>query len=554
MSRERTEPTVVTPEDPRPPSPGEQPTAPQPASGDSPTAGYGGAVPEGGPSTPPPAEPPTEVLGSDGPPSGPSRPMWFIPVLLTVAVLAVAGVATAAVLKLTAGGPRPDEVVPGNALAFASLDLDPSAGQKIDAARFLRKFPAIRDQVRGEDLRRSLAEALLESDEKLSGISYDKDIEPWLGQRLGIAVLPPADGADEPQVVGALQVTDEDAAREGFRKLDKASGGSDSGVAFLEDYAVLAESQRAADRFAEAAGRRSLAEDARYAADMEALGETGVSSGWVNLGRVGEAVGAARPGAAADLGGQGLAGRLTYALRFTGDDLELAAKTVGVKGVRAVTGPGDVGLASLPATTAFAVGIANGDKQVPYVWNQVLSQVDGTPAAAQFDQFVAQIEAAGFALPEDLATLFGSSLTFAVDGEGLTGQPPRLGVRSVTDPDEATRILDRIELLVGSSFGQVIERRTLPDGVVVATDRGYADELATDGGLGGEPGFDAALPDVGSADLAMWLSMRQLEDVIASQSDDPDARQALAALDAIGLSMQATGEGSATYTLRVVTR
>lgn len=508
------------------------------------------------PSAPnPPDDQPTIVAAGAGPPSGAGRPAWFVPALVLVAALAVAGVASAAVFKLTAGGARADEVVPASTLAFATLDLDPSAAQKVDAARFLRKFPQLRDKVDGDDLRRSMVEALLESDPSLSGIRYDRDIEPWLGDRLGIAVLPPAKSGDQPKVVGALQVRDEDAARDGLRKLDKASGGSPTGVAYLEGYVLLAESQRTADRAADSARGRSLAENPQYSGDVEQLGETGVSSGWVDVDGIGDAVRASNPQAATALGGQGLTGRLTYTVRFSGDDLELSAKAYGMTGSRPVSGPGDTGLARLPATTAFAVGVANGERAIPAYWDRLRDQLEGTPQGAPFGQLVAQAEAVGFTLPDDLASLFGSSFTIAFDGQGLTGAgPPRFGARSVTDPDEATRILDQVQALAGPAFAQVVTRERLPDGVVVATDPGYAQELATDGDLGSEPGFTEALPGLESADMAMWVGIRALQPVLASRVNDPETAEALAGVDAVGLTATVDGAGTATYTVRVVTR
>src|SRR5687767_7602685 len=44
-------------------------------------------------------------------------------------------------------GPQPAEALPAGTLAYASIDLDPSGAQKIEAIRFLRKFPAFKDEI-----------------------------------------------------------------------------------------------------------------------------------------------------------------------------------------------------------------------------------------------------------------------------------------------------------------------------------------------------------------------------------------------------------------------
>src|SRR4051794_27668385 len=58
-----------------------------------------------------------------------------------IAVTLIGGTASAVGLLLSGGGPQPEDVFPGNAFAFAKIDLDPAAGQKIALARLLHKFP-----------------------------------------------------------------------------------------------------------------------------------------------------------------------------------------------------------------------------------------------------------------------------------------------------------------------------------------------------------------------------------------------------------------------------
>ncbi len=63
-----------------------------------------------------------------------------------VAVLLVAGVGVGAAYAAGAlgggGGKQPEAEVPSTSVAFVSFDLNPSLGQKVDALRFLRKFPS----------------------------------------------------------------------------------------------------------------------------------------------------------------------------------------------------------------------------------------------------------------------------------------------------------------------------------------------------------------------------------------------------------------------------
>ena len=76
-------------------------------------------------------------------------------------MLALVGGVTYAVGSLSGGGDQPADALPAGAFAAVSFDLDPSAGQKVDGFRFLRKFPALRDKVPLDgDLREILFDAL----------------------------------------------------------------------------------------------------------------------------------------------------------------------------------------------------------------------------------------------------------------------------------------------------------------------------------------------------------------------------------------------------------
>nr|WP_257908767.1 hypothetical protein [Janibacter limosus] len=87
--------------------------------------------------------------------------------LLTVGLLG--GGALFAFSKVNGGGPQPESALPGTAVAFAKVDLDPSADQKLDAFRFARKFPGAKDSLNGVDengdLRKELFDALQDDGE-----------------------------------------------------------------------------------------------------------------------------------------------------------------------------------------------------------------------------------------------------------------------------------------------------------------------------------------------------------------------------------------------------
>src|SRR4051794_5875309 len=77
------------------------------------------------------------------PPPPTSRGIGVLPVVASV--LAVVLVLAGGVVlwrTLAASGPRPADVLPATTFALVTLDLDPSAGQKVEAIKTLRKLPS----------------------------------------------------------------------------------------------------------------------------------------------------------------------------------------------------------------------------------------------------------------------------------------------------------------------------------------------------------------------------------------------------------------------------
>ncbi len=154
----------------QPPHPGPLPP-PEPSRSDT------GEIDDGLPPAPP------------GPPGGARR--WRRGVVVAgvaAGALALGGTGYAAASYLSGGGPQPEEVLPADTLAVAKLDLDPAAGQKAAMASLLAKFPDLATSGDEGDLRSALVTPLLEDDSW--GLSYDRDVEPWLGDRMAVRRSP----------------------------------------------------------------------------------------------------------------------------------------------------------------------------------------------------------------------------------------------------------------------------------------------------------------------------------------------------------------------------
>ena len=509
----------------------------------------------------------SDVLATGEPDSGPQRARWAVVALAGALVLALVGGVSWAVGSLSGGGAQPEDALPAGAVAFAKVDLDPPAGQKIDGFRFLRKFPELRDRIPLDgDVREVLFEAFAD-EAGWQDIDFDADVDPWLGDRLGIAGYP-ADGPDRttsPGVV-ALQVTDAGAAEEGLRRLVAASqdgvGGSGSvGFVVAGDYALLAESQELAETYARKAAEKSLGEDERYAADLAEIGD-GVAAVWVDNAAASRSGNLLDPTSFLGLRGpDGLgaqAGRTTMVARFDGPDVfEVVGSVTDVGPAGWATHPVS-GLGDLPESTVLAIGLADGDELAPRIVaaaRKATASMDGA-GAMNGDGLVAQAEEElGIELPDDLAVLLGDNAVAALDGTTTDGGELQVATRVTTaDVDRAEQLLRRL-----TADGPDVTVRTADGRYTVGSTARYVDRLMSgEAGLGDRPEFRAALPDLAGAEVAVWVDPAGVIAALfggwdtGGTSDEPDS--GLEQVAGAGLTASSDDDGTGVFRFRIVAR
>ncbi|MBP2705248.1 DUF3352 domain-containing protein [Microbispora sp. RL4-1S] len=491
-----------------------------------------------------------EVIGYGTVPGEPAPPPrrgsrgWIIAIVAAILVAVVGGGGVYAVSLLSGGGSQPQDVLPGNAIAYVRLDLDPSAGQKIALFQIARKFSVTKRSFTGDDPRQALFNLLRQNDGELSKVDYAKDVEPWLGDRIGVAVLAPAAKGEEPGVAVAVQVKDENAAREGLAKL--AGGAKDIGVAFRDGYAIVAQAQNLADTYAKAT---PLTDTPAFADDVAALGEQGVLSFWTDLEKVGAAAGSTADADAAVLDavrGVHVAG----ALRFDGSYAELAGLARGGSAASRAQ-PEPVKIGELPASTVGAVAVSGLGDVVSQQWPQIEKAASGVSGEG-FTRFVQEArQRYGLSLPDDLVTFLGKGVSVALDEQGLSGEQPNVGAVLDTDPAKAGAVLDKVEkFLADSGTPMKFARANGDDRLVVASTQEYADTLTKAGTLGDGDTFRLAVPDAGDATYAAYADLDKVEKFYLS--DVPESERAdVQTLRAVGLSGRQSPDET-TFSLRVV--
>ena len=541
---------------------------------------YGGGAP-----LPPEQTPPTEAGSGGG--RGRRRAWWIGG---GVVLLAGLGAGAWAALTFFQQGAQPAEALPSSTVGYLSIDLDPAGGQKIDAFRTLNKFPAFKDEVgvnSVDDIRRKVGESILE-DAHCTNLTYDHDIDPWLGERAAAAVVDV--GADKPDFVIVVQVKDEAKASDAFTALNGCdTEGPATGFVVHDGWAVLAQSQEVADEVSQATDQGTLADDATYQKWTKAVGDPGVVNAYASpaAGRVlaqqlsglfegtlsgpsfttssTTAMTATGSGSAAT-GDDPFTKALSSfkggaaTLRFTGDGLEFVMAVDGSAGqLSGVTGTdGGALVQRLPDDTAAAGGISfpKGwlDRQLDQMstlFGSGMSQDDATRELSR---------ETGLDVPADIETLLGSGVSISVgqdidleaaeNGDSLSGLP--IGATVKGDPAAIERVLDKIRAKVGNDLG-FLGSDSSGDLVAIGPTAAYRQHLLDGGNLGNDDTFRGVVPDAGGASSVLFVNLDSLEPAITkAAAGDTETLDNITPLRAMGMSTRNDG-GTIKLSFKVTT-
>lgn len=526
------------------------------------------------PAGPPPSGPPETLDFGGGDPLPPSRGgrRGLLVVVGAVAAVGVAGASWAA-WSFFSTGPQPAEALPGSTIAYVSVDLDPSGGQKIEALRTLRKFPAFEEHV-GLDTDDDIREWIYDRIQgECDDLDYTDDIEPWLGDRFGLAAVDV--GAADPAPVFVLQVSDEDGADEGLTALRECNGAApDEGAWVIRDgWVLLAETQELADRVADQAAEGSLADDEDYQRWTDEVGDSGViamyaapEAGGLLAGELDSMAGGVDMGCTTDSEGTMSCSGLepddtipvpvpeetTEALesfrgaaatiRFDdgGLELEVAADSTAVgSGLTDGDQAGEIA-SSLPDDTVAALALSFGDGWVDDLLEQV-AEAQGGSVGELVDEVTATL---GIDLPEDAEAVVGDALALSIgpdfDPAALDGGStamPGVGVKIIGDADEIDRVLDKLRTAAAGADDGILDSDSGEGAVAVGPDADYRAELLEDGDLGGTDAFRRVVEHADDAAGVLFVDLDGGDDWISDfAGDDQELRENLEPLDAFGVS------------------
>jgi hypothetical protein len=539
----------------------------------TPTGGQPEFLEQGGghPLTTPP--PPPERTG------GRRRKGLILGGVLAAAALIGGGVWAAT--SFFSQGEQPAEALPAGTIGYASIDLDPSGGQKIEAFKMLRRFPAFREQVglnADDDLKKKAFESM-HSDGFCPDLSYS-DLDSWLGDRFAMAAVDL--GEQYPTPVGVIQVTDDAKAEAGLKKIQSCEGGSEGTGGFVVDggWAVVAETESIAQQVVDKTGEGTLAADGDYQKWTGELGDPGV----VNMYAAPEAGKylaemaqqfsgmASQLGSMASDGSMGPTGSspmppamtdqlkdfpgLAMTLRFNDGALELAAAGGTNDQTTAMLGDGGVRtLMDLPADTAAAASFSLGDGWVQKMMDQ-FSSMSGMSS----EEMISQLEQeSGMTLPEDLQTLLGDSATIALSSSftpddfvnSSDGSDVPVGMLVHGDADAIGSVLDKVAA-ANPTDATVFGHDASGDDVAIGPNSDYRAELLKDGGLGASDTFQNLVPEADKASIVMFVNFDAGDWLVKLAQDDAEAKANLQPLQGLGISTWIDGDSSH-FLLRLTT-
>jgi hypothetical protein len=405
--------------------------------------------------------------------------------LVSAATLLAAAVAAAGCGSSSAAGDTdPASLVPAGAPIYVEALVRPGDAQAAGAEAALRKLLVTNDP--GTRL-----VELIDRAGREHGVSWARDIEPWLGERVGAAMLSVGGTQDDCVVVAAS--TDDDKAADALAKLiPDADERSHRGVSYRYSRkemsagavlggALIVGSERGLRAAIDASKDSSLGESdrlakARASVDDERLGFLFVDTEGVLRAMVSAATAGAQQSVAPFLDSlaRALPTAVAVGLGADRDVLRIDSAALGVK-QRASSADGSAALAALPGDAWLGVGIGD----LGATLNGALEQISsaGGLGGVGLEAILAQAEQSiGLDIRRDLLAWMGGAGVFAA---GTSKEDARGGlIVTSKDPAATRRAIGRLEALARRNAGADVARLDaagVDEGFVIRGTRDDAD-------------------------------------------------------------------------------
>ena len=480
--------------------------------------------------------------------------------LLTVALLLLA-VALAACGSEDEAASGASELAPAGALIYGEVTLDPEGDQEQAIDSIVSKFPG--GGAAGDKLKKLFDDAL---EKEGSDITFEEDIEPWLGDEAGVFVSRVSATGEPSSAVLMIATDDEDASRDVLREsaegevttktykdveyfMDEAEDVNTAAV--FNGFLVAGDEKGVKASIDAGKGGETLADDEQYTQAVEDASEDRLGLFYLNSPRLLESLpqGGSLPEsfdkyfeepvvATIDADDDGVV--------FEAEVAEELAQTFGLGGEAS-----DL-LTELPADSWVAMAQTDFGKLLDFYIDSVADLVGGR------DTIERQLRAAtGLDLERDVLAWMGD---FAIFVRGTTvAELDGALIIETTDEQASGRLLDALRGLVttqaqgavrvgplsapGGGEGFTVSSGSIPKPVHVFQRGGrvvfaYGDTAASDAvdagsKLGDDPDFASTRDALGEYDVSFYILLQPIFDLVDSTgaADSADWQDAQAYLE-----------------------
>ena len=499
----------------------------------------------------------------------------FVPALAVLAAMAIpiAGCGDSTSDSSSAGnaGADPAAFLPASAPVYVEAQVQPTGDLKANTTTVAGKI------LRTGDPGGKIV-GLIDKGIKDDGVSYEKDIAPWLGQRAGLAVTGVGAGGEDADIVAAIASKDDDAAQ---KFVDSRKGGTDReyrGVKYrfkagddlaaaVVDHAVVLGTERGFKSAIDARSGDTLAASATFKKARETVGTDGLGFVYADPGRFFDlAAGAASgkaPGVDAAqlkmfkglLTGSGLQS-VAAKLDVASNALRIDAAAIGIK-TKVGSGDGPGAAAAVPAGSWLSVGVGDVGGTITKGIESLgdSGATGGMDPATLLQGLQSQL---GIDVQKDLLSWMGDAALF-VGGTSMDDLGGALVVKS-KDPAASRKAIPKLRKLLtsldvktgalsgaGSSDadGFSIDVGELPAGIQVAAkdDKfvvaygkdALADALDPSSALGDSEPFKTAAGLLDGAKPSLFLDTPQVVKLVSAiAGDDEDFLKAKPTLEVFG--------------------
>jgi hypothetical protein len=502
-------------------------------------------------------------------------------------------VATAAIaILLVAGcggggdsdsGSDPATLAPPGSPLFIAAAVQPQGELKANVESLAKSLGGV-DDLGG------LIVSELESSSGSSGeeLDFEKEIEPWLGERGGL-FFQSYDGDDFTGYGAAIQSTDTGATQD---FIDKQTGSSDEpvedgsyeGVDFkvqsadgttvgvIGDFIAFAEDEKTFERMVDAADGESLADGAAFASTVDAAPSGSFADVFVDVGGlIDQTGGSIDPSAQQFLDSAGIDPEEATAVASLvpgSDQVEIDLST-DLGGENPPTGDASDLLSSLPADSVAALASADFGKRLEAAIDQI--DAEGIPGEVPPHEFKSTLKEAGIDVEKIVSSIGDLAVFVEGDNESSFGGA---AVLTTSGSKEATNTVFNLGLLLrasgtpgitaisGKASGFSIRSDDLGSKPLVVAAQGEriaiayglpaaTQALTTGSGdtLGDSPVYEEAVSALGGTPIAGFAAgpaALKLASALASQTEEreqfQDAKRYLTKIDYLAIGSGSDGD------------